>query len=198
MSKREPASKNTYDGCPRSTNISLTSAIIRPNWHGLELKTRQRFLFIARTSGPWRVAEAVPPQLTLSWVACTIFYSICWLLPLCCHGNIKHLLWPILSMTSLIFFFLFFCLHQSYLILVSLDSGTTLDGSNILKYAHNYFESSKLFWMYWNNLKCSKHSKMIEEYFEEIITVLNVLEQFEMFETFKNDWRTFWRGHNFF
>jgi len=38
-----------------------------------------------------------------------------------------------------------FCLYQSYLILVSLDSGTTLDGSNILKYAHNYFESSKLF-----------------------------------------------------
>ena len=38
-----------------------------------------------------------------------------------------------------------FCLYQSYLILVSLDSGIILDGSNILKYAQNYFESSKLF-----------------------------------------------------
>jgi len=41
--------------------------------------------------------------------------------------------------------------------------------------------------MYWNNLKCSKLYKMIEEYFEEIIIFLNVLEQFEMFETFRND-----------
>ena len=39
-------------------------------------------------------------------------------------------------------------------ILVSLDFGTTLDGSNILKYAQNYFKSSKLFFecigIFWN------------------------------------------------
>ena len=34
--------------------------------------------------------------------------------------------------------------------------------------------------MFWNNLKCLKHSEMIEKHFEQVITSFNLLKQ--MFE----------------
>ena len=44
----------------------------------------------------------------------------------------------------------------------------TLNALNVLKYMYNLFKTSDLFGIFWNNLKCLKHSEMIEEHFKEV------------------------------
>jgi len=84
-----------------------------------------------------------------------------------CYINKWNTTWFLKKKTkldALVFFFSFF----SASIFPYWSVYNNFKRSKFLKYMYNLFKTSDLFGIFWNNLKCLKHSEMIEEHFQEV------------------------------